>query len=542
MQQNLAAGSWKGRTFGKNLAVNFGLVAIAAILFSLSFSSFASFWGWFPLAYVALVPLAVLVHRSNWGEVFFYGFLYGLTTYALHNYWLTGFHPLALLAVPLIYATYFLIVFPLLKLADRLLPNSGFVLQLAIWLAYEFFRTQLFLGYSYGIIGYTQYLFLPLVRLSSLTGVWGVSLLVAFPGFYLGNALKDGWGGLRAFVLRHRTAGFVWVGLMIGAVVFGLVTRVDYSESESWRVALIQQNSDPLAGGPPAYRRSLDVSTRLSSEALEQDSEIDVVVWSETSVVPPIDWHFRHRTSRDSFGIVDDLLEFLDGQTVPYIIGNASARLVRMEPGAEPERLDYNSVIVYEDGEFTEPYRKIHLVPFTEHFPYRSQLPGLYDLLVENGTNHWGKGDEYTVFELDGIRFSTPICFEDTFGYISREFVQRGAEVLVNLTNDLWSKSVAASMQHMQMAVFRATENKRSMVRSTNGGMTNIIDPNGRITQMIDPFEEGYLIGDVPIYTKGETLYTAWGDWFAWVTVAAALLGIAASLVVSITRANRDEL
>ena len=538
MQQNLTVSSWRNRSFRQNLAINFGLVAIGAVLFSLSFPSFISFWGWFPLAYISLVPVFVLVHRSTWAESLFYGFLYGLTTYALHNYWLTGFHPLALIAVPLIYATYFLVFFPLLKLADKLMPRYGFLLQLAIWLAYEYFRTQFFLGYSYGIIGYTQYLFLPLVRLSSITGVWGVSMLVVFPSVYLGNALKDGWNGFRAFFSRHRVEPIVWAALFVVALIFGFVSKVDYSDAETWRVGLIQQNSDPLAGGPPAYRRSLDVSTRLSAEALQEDPSIDVVVWSETSVVPPIDWHFRHRTSRDSFGIVDDLVAFLDDQTVPYVIGNASARLVRTESG-DLERLDYNSVIVHEDGEFTEPYRKIHLVPFTEHFPYQRQLPWLFDLLVEFGTNQWGQGEEYTVFELDGIRFSTPICFEDTFGYISREFVQRGAEVIVNLTNDLWSKSVAASMQHMQMAVFRATENKRSMVRSTNGGMTTIIDPNGRITQMIDPFTEGYLIGDVPIYTEDDTLYTAWGDWLAWVMVVVAILGTASAGVIAIVRKTK---
>lgn len=526
---------WRDRSFVERLAVHFGLVALGAILFSLSFPSLFHQWGLFPLAYVALVPVAVLVHRANWGEVFFYGFLYGLATYALHNYWLSGFHPLALIAVPLIYATYFLFFFPLLKLADSLMPRHGYLLQLAIWLAYEYFRTQFFLGYSYGIIGYTQYLFLPLVRLSSLTGVWGVSLLVAFPGLYLGNGLRDGWGGLRRFLREHRVAAIAWGSLFVVSVLFGLVNRVDYSDSPTWRVALIQQNSDPWQGGPPAYRRSLDVSLDLSTRALAEDPDVDVVVWSETSVVPPIDWHFRHRTSRDSFGIVNDLVDFLADETVPYVIGNASARLVRNESG-DLERRDYNAVIVYEDGEFTEPYRKTHLVPFTEHFPYQRQLPWLYDLLMENGSNHWGKGEEYTVFELDGVRFSTPICFEDTFGYLNREFVRRGAEVFVNLTNDLWSKSVAASMQHMQMAVFRATETKRSMVRSTNGGMTTIIDPNGRITHLLEPFTEGYLIGDVPIYAEDDTLYLAWGDWLAWVMVVIASLGLATAGVVRLVR------
>jgi apolipoprotein N-acyltransferase len=521
------------RSFAASVAINLGLIAIGAVLFSVSFPSFISKWGYFPVAYIALVPVFVIVHRARWPEVFFYGFIYGLTTYVLHNYWLSGFHPLAALAVPLIYATYFLVFFPLLKLADSLMPRYGYLLQFAIWMAYEYFRTQFFLGYSYGIVGYTQYLFLPLVRVSAVTGVWGVSALVAFPSVYLGNAIKDGWGGLREFVSRHRLDAVVWAVLFVAAIVYGLATRVDYSESRQWRVALIQQNSDPWVGGPEAYKRSLDISLRLSEEALNQDP--DVIVWSETSVVPPIDYHTRYRNNPDSYGIVSRLEAFLATQTVPYVIGNASSRLIRNDEG-QLERLDYNAVIVHDDGEFTEPYRKTHLVPFTEHFPYRRQLPWLYDLLMENGSNHWGKGEEYTVFEVDGIRFSTPICFEDTFGYISREFVNNGAQVIVNLTNDLWSKSVAASMQHMQMAVFRATENRRTMVRSTNGGMTTIIDPNGKITAILEPFTEGYLVGDAPVYTEGTTLYRAWGDWLAWVFVGLSVAGTIAAIVVRLVR------
>lgn len=532
--------AWRERGFLRNLAVNFGLVALGAVLFSLSFPSLVSMWGWFPLAYLALVPVFVLVHRANWAEVFFYGFLYGLATYVLHNYWLSGFHPLALIAVPLIYAVYFFVLFPLLKAADSLMPRYGYLLQLVIWLAYEYFRTQFFLGYAYGIIGYTQYLFPPLVRLSSLTGVWGVSLIVAFPSVYLGNALKGGWNGARAFIRDQWIAPVVWAGVFLLALGYGFATRVDYSDAPRWRTALIQQNADPWQGGPAAYQRSLDISLRLSREALAEDPSIDVVVWSETSVVPPIDYHLRYRTNRDSYGIVQQLLDYLETQQVPYIIGNSSARLLRNESG-ELERVDYNAVIVHEDGQFTDPYRKTHLVPFTEHFPYRDQFPWLYDLLMENGSNHWGHGEEYTVFELDGVRFSTPICFEDTFGYISREFVQRGAQVLVNLTNDLWSKSVAASMQHMQMAVFRATETRRSMVRSTNGGMTTIIDPNGKILEVYPPFVEGYLIGDVPVYTEGTTPYVRWGDWFAWVMVVAAVGGLLASAAAAVVRRRRDE-
>lgn len=531
------AGSWRDRPFGRKVAIRLGLILVGSVLFTLAFPSFLSQWGAFPLAYISLVPVVVIVHRSSWGETFFYGFLYGVLSYTLHNYWLGGFNPLAVLLVPLIYGTYFLLLFPLLKAADTVMPNYGYLLQAALWLGYEFLRTQFYLGYAYGIMGYSQYPFLPLVRLSSITGVWGVSLIVVFPSMFFGAAIKDGWFNLGQFVREHRIAIVAWLGVFALAVGWGVATKVDYGDSPRWRVALIQQNSDPWLGGPSAYRRSLDVSVRLSQQALEQNP--DVVVWSETSVVPPIDFHNQFRTNRDSFGIVDDLNAFLETQEIPYVIGNASARLLRNAEG-NLERVDYNAVIVHDDGEYSEPYRKTHLVPFTEHFPYGDQLPWFEDLLVDAGANFWGKGDEYTVFEVDGIQFSTPICFEDTFGYLNRQFVLNGAEIFVNLTNDLWSKSVAASMQHMIMAVFRATENQRTMVRSTNGGMTTIIDPNGRILELLPAFEEAYLVADAPIYVGPQlTLYTRWGDWFAWLLLFLGTGGLVSAAIFHIVRRGR---
>ena len=118
-----------------------------------------------------------------------------------------------------------------------------------------------------------------------------------------------------------------------------------------------------------------------------------------------------------------------------------------------------------------------------------------------------------TVFEAGGVHFSTPICFEDTFGYLGRGFVRRGADVLVNITNDAWSFSVPGAVQHMTMAVFRAVENRRSVVRATNAGITCLIDPNGRVLERLPAFTEGVLVAEVPLYTEGTTLYVRWGDW-----------------------------
>jgi apolipoprotein N-acyltransferase len=171
------------------------------------------------------------------------------------------------------------------------------------------------------------------------------------------------------------------------------------------------------------------------------------------------------------------------------------------------------------------------LVPFTEHFPYRKWLPMVYDWLRNADTHFWEQGTEYTVFEAGGVRFSTPICFEDTFPRLGREFIRHGAEVLINMTNDSWSKSVASEMQHMSIALFRAVENRRTLVRATNGGITCVIDPNGRIIALLEPFTEGYLIAEAPVFTESRTLYSRWGDWFALACLLLSGLALAAGLL-----------
>jgi apolipoprotein N-acyltransferase len=507
-----------------------GLLGLSALLFALSFPSFLSKWGWFPLAFVSVAPVFAVVHRASWRRLFAYGPLYGFASYALFDFWLAVWHPLGLVVVPVIYAAYFLVLFPVLKLIDSRFPRWGWLLQLVAWIGYEYVKTLGYLGYPYGILGYSQYLFIPLIQVASLAGVWAVSALVVFPSALLGNAVRDGLAAAPSFLRARRPAIAVYVAVLAGVLVYGFRGEIDTAGLREWKVALVQQNVDPWRGGYVAYRASLEALERQSDAALEHDPEI--VIWSETSFVPSIDWHTRYRTDEDLYKLVRRLREFLDAKKVAFVIGNNDGQR-RVLPTGEEVRVDYNATLLYRNGEIVDTYRKLRLVPFSEHFPFHGVLQWMYDLLQKFDIHFYEAGTVPVVYEDKGVRFSTPICFEDTFGYLGRLFVSRGADVLVNMTNDSWADSVAAEMQHMAMGVFRTVENRRSLVRSTNGGMTVIVDPNGRILKMLAPFVEGYLIGDVPIVRGIETLYTRYGDWLAQVCLAATAALVLGCLVVS---------
>ncbi|MDR2194314.1 MAG: apolipoprotein N-acyltransferase [Treponema sp.] len=488
------------------------------------------------LAWIAYIPVFWLISRTTVAGSILWGAVYGYAAYGLFNYWLSAFHPLAGVIVDAIYLVYLAVLFPLLKLAVVFFPKRGYLLQWLLWLCFEYLRIQGFLGYAYGIIGYSQWRFLPIIQIADIFGVWGVSALVVFPSAWLASNLASHFPSDSLLVKPRYKPDFIplcmWAVCFALALVYGFAIQKDYTAGKTARIALIQHNTDPWLGGIVEYRRNFETLSRLSDEALHAEPKLDLVVWSETAFVPRIFWHRTYRDDDASWRLVKDLLDYLGRQNVPFVIGNDDGR---REPDKNPNvdetyRVDYNAVILFEKDIIVQQYRKIHLVPFTEHFPYRKQLPFFYKMLKDADTHFWEKGTEKTVFEINGIKFSTPICFEDTFGYLSRDFVRNGAELIVNLSNDAWSKSLSAQMQHLSMAVFRSVETRRSMVRSTASGQTCAIDPNGNIIAMAEPFTETQLTVTVPIM-QGTSLYVKYGDFLPFVFMGATVVFIALGLV-----------
>ena len=239
--------SWKKRA--AVFFVHLGILALGAVVFSLAFPSLVSRDGLWPLAYVAIVPAFYVASRASWKTVALCGAFYGFVTYAVFNYWLLTFHPLAIFIVPTIYLSYFFVAFPFLRLAVFLFPRYGYIVQVLMWMSYEFLRTTGFLGYAYGIIGYSQYLFLPLLRIADIAGVWGVSFLVVFPSAYLAAALRETCEGgvgakLREFTRRHRIEAFAYAAVFVLACGYGFFAPVSLEGAREWRVALVQQNID----------------------------------------------------------------------------------------------------------------------------------------------------------------------------------------------------------------------------------------------------------------------------------------------------------
>jgi len=533
----------------KSFAAGLGLTALAALLFAGSFPNPLIENGLPVFAWVALVPVFFLLYRASLGASALWGALYGYTAYLLFNYWLASFHPLAGIIVHGIYMLYMALLFLALKLAIVFFPRRAYFAHWVIWLAYEYVSTLGFLGYPYGVIGYSQWRVLPVIQIADIFGVWGVSALVVFPSAWLAAAFAAGSGGgpgalaakfpvavaalarkaafkVVVFYRRERVSAIGWFAAFVAALFYGFAVPADFSDAPHTNIALIQHNTDPWRGGLADIRRNLEILTRLSDEALAAYPKPDMVVWSETAFVPRIHWNRTYRPDQDAWLLVRDLLDYMAGQDVPFVIGNHDGRRdpVRNPNFLEGFRVDFNAALLFEGGEITEVYRKMHLVPFTEHFPFRDRFPRVYQWLRDADTHIWDPGTEFTVFSGPGFYFSTPICFEDSFGYLPRAFVRRGAEVIVNLSNKAWAGSLTSQNQQLGMAVFRAVENRRSVVRATSSGQTAGIAPDGRVVAMAPPFAEAWLTVSVPIIRDRATIYTRFGDFLGIGFAIAAVL------------------
>ena len=182
----------------------------------------------------------------------------------------------------------------------------------------------------------------------------------------------------------------------------------------------------------------------------------------------------------------------------------------------------YNSVfLISPEGTITGYHHKIYLLPFAEYLPYREAWPWPKRLAAHAGD--FIPGQNYTIFELNGIKFGVAICWENIFPDLVRQFVARGAEFIVNVTNEAWFEDTAAPHQFVMMSVFRAVENRVTVARAANTGISCVIDPLGRILGMVTNrgkslFVEGFLTRTLP--RRQETsFYTRYGEVFSYLNM-----------------------
>ncbi len=366
----------------------------------------------------------------------------------------------------------------------------GVLLAAPTWVAVELLQSHLvFGGFPWMLAGYALAPFAGLLQVVAWTGVYGLSFLLV------------GVGSLIAFGVRARDGRAL--ALAGAVIVLGFVLPAPPVEtpSDPFGVRVVQTHIDIEQSWAADDRvRLMDALEALTVEA---GPGVDLVVWPETPAPFRMDGgSFFERRALAIAGRLDSNFLFGYIDSIGQMPSNSAG-------------------VVAPSGEQVARYDKIHLVPFGEYVPLRSVL-FFAESMVRN-VGDFAPGVEHTVSRVGGRRLAATICYEDVFPGLIRRFTGRGAEVIVNITNDGWFGETSAPYQHLRMSRVRAAENRRYIVRAANTGVSAIIDPYGNIVARTEIGERRVLDG-VAGYRGDLTVYVRYGDVFAWLAALASVV------------------
>lgn len=389
------------------------------------------------------------------------------------------------------------------------------------WVVLEFIRAHLFTGFDWASLGHTQYTNLPMIQIADITGVFGVSFMVMMVNVLIKELLtsKTSQAQKAELPLMWVTSVLVVTVLLYG--MFRLTPPTDQDRADSnYSIAVIQANiPQGIKWEKEAWDGIMETYVSITKQALQHNP--DLIIWPETAY-PGYLWEDKE--------LFVQLQAFVRSSKTPLLLGSV----------LKEESNYYNSAILLSaNGDIDQIYRKAHLVPFGEYLPLRSVLPFLSSLVA---IGDFTAGDQWTIFTPASAKssgqsdrsFSVLICFEDTVARLSRQFVKQGARLLVNITNDAWFGDSKAPFMHLQSAVFRTVENRRSLVRAANTGVSCFIDQWGQTTNCVKKdkggeehrtYVSGYALANVDFNEK-ITFYTKFGDVFTIFCFGCILLGI----------------
>jgi apolipoprotein N-acyltransferase len=389
------------------------------------------------------------------------------------------------------------------------------------WVALEWVRGWLFTGFGWNQAGVALHGSVPMIQVAEWTGVGGLSFVVALTNLTGALTLRRFAAEAQRGRVRAHWDFSLNMALIAALIGYGLrqvVHEGQVKTGTTLAVALVQPNFSEVQKADPAFEPvAVGRLAYLTETALQLQPQL--VVWPECAMPRGMfasEGNFQQ--ARSFAARVDFLLGTLDFDE---------------ENGGH----DYNAaVLLTEGGQSIQSYRKMHLVPFGEYIPFRNSFPlfrwVVGDLVPYDLTP--GKAPVVMTMKRADVRLGALVCFEDTLGELTRRFVQGGAQLLVNVTNDGWFLQSAGSEQHLANAIFRAVENRRPLIRAANTGVSAFIDPLGRATQRLvgqdgSTFTEGVLNGgiNVPPADERRTFYTRHGEWFAQACAALATVAVA---------------
>jgi apolipoprotein N-acyltransferase len=281
------------------------------------------------------------------------------------------------------------------------------------------------------------------------------------------------------------------------------------------RIGLVQGNIRQDEKWDPA-RAQANLEAHMELTRVAADRGARFVIWPESA----LPFYFDQSPE-----LARELRDLARSRGIYLLFGNDDVD--GLGPGAP--RIHVGAKMLSPDGQLSFRYHKIRLVPFGEYVPLQPLLTlgGRFAARLVRGVGEFAPGTEPAVGRVAGHGISAFICYEAIFPDLVRQFRMRGAELLVNVTNDAWYGTTSAPTSTSRWP-FRAVENGVWLVRAANTGVTAVVDPRGRVVERTALFERTVLVRDVPLLAGG-TFYSRHGDLFGWTCLALAAALSAAS-------------
>jgi len=482
--------------------LDIALAVTSGLLLTASFPKF----DWWGLAWIAWIPLLGSIRNKSSGTAFKLGFIAGGIHYISLLYWITGVMKtygqlpalvswgillLLVLYLSLYLAAFSALLISLTRQSPRWIWTAPF-----LWVGLEYFRALFLSGFPWENLGYSQYKLLPLIQISDIFGVYGLSALVVAANVVLFETWQAvqtkraiPWKAL--LIVGFATAACWFYGNWCLAHFDTLVRG-----APKWPIALAQGNIDQSKKWDPTFQlETLHRYERLTERSLEEGPAL--VIWPETAL--PFYLFENERLTRRFLEIVQDAKTY-------FLVGSPS---FSSENG---KVLYHNSAYLLDpDANVLGRYDKVHLVPYGEYVPLKGLFPFLGKIVEAVGDFVPGKKGQ--LLSTPSADVGVLICFEVIFPELARVMAANGAHFLVNITNDAWFGRSSAPHQHFSMAVFRAVETRRACARAANTGISAVIDPLGRVYKKTPLFEEAVATASVPLLEK-QTFYVTYGHLF----------------------------
>ncbi|BDC93442.1 apolipoprotein N-acyltransferase [Treponema bryantii] len=464
-------------------------------------------------AWLMLIPILFILSRCSIAKSCVCGFVYGISVCILYALWLLNYHPIALVLVALYEGLLYAVVFVLLKISFDLFEDYSFIIQCLIWCSFEYLRTLGFLGVNYGVIGYSQWNNPVLLQSAVLFGVHGLNFVIIFPSCFFFSFInyKD---KKISFIKKHKLSLIGYISVFIALIAYGSTQLKSKLITDTEKtICLVQNNLDTSIYYNDKNNGILDFYKRLVSDAIQENENVDLIVFPEGAVRPRILLNPEDSIPSDMHKDVIDYLQFFYDINIPVVFGSTSLEYDTTRNGIFTYKA-YNISCYLDNKTKTIPakidvYKKRHLVPIIEKIPFVNFCNNKFLKF----SSVFSSGKEIITFPLQDISFCTPICFEESFGYDVRHFMNKHPSFILSISSDLWSKSIVCQKQHLAMEVFRAVENRLPFLRSSVTGQTVYINQQGKIVEMLDPFTSGVITVNVPMLKNPKrTIYGVIGD------------------------------